>query len=334
MGGIGGAVYVDGVSQNGAEPRLYVGQCVFRNNSAGDHGGAIFAFTYKEAKNLSIVHASVFEGNKVTAERDLYLGFAGAVYTQDSEVYFLNSTFRNNACPKLGAAIFIATDRKARIANCEIAGNLGQSNVKQGVWGPNNMEFGAVSSVPLAHSPAEAYLANLPGTEAAILGDVKVNYCKRQAASLAGEGPLGPVLRELDALARKDDARGQEAQEIAATARKWVATEVAGVEETAQKRPAASLLEMTRLDRRVKGLPEEERLAAAMKPLQADRNVRSLAKILQSINAIKQRGSQPSRLSPAVEAKRLKASLSAIVANPEISETLKQEAQDAMNGLP
>lgn len=91
---------------------------------------------------------------------------------------------------------------------------------------------------------------------------------------------------------------------------------------------------MTRLDRRVKGLPEEERLAAAMKPLQADRNVRSLAKILQSINAIKQRGSQPSRLSPAVEAKRLKASLSAIVANPEISETLKQEAQDAMNGLP
>ena len=160
-GRIGGAVYVDGVSQNGAEPRLYVGQCVFRNNSAGDHGGAVFAFTYREAKNLSVFHASIFEGNKVTAERDLYLGFAGAVYTQDSEVYFLNSTFRNNACPKLGAAIFIATDRKARIANCEIAGNLGQSNVKQGVWGPNNVEFGAVSSVPLAHSPAEAYLASL-----------------------------------------------------------------------------------------------------------------------------------------------------------------------------
>jgi hypothetical protein len=163
---------------------------------------------------------------------------------------------------------------------------------------------------------------------------VKVNYCKRQAAALAGEGPLGPVLRELDTLARKDDPRGQEAKEIAATVRKWVATEVAGVEEAAQKQPAAALLHMTKLDRRVKGLPEEERLAAAMKPLQADRNVRSLTKILQSISAIKQRGSQPSRLSPAVELKRLKASLSAIVADTEIAETLKQEAQDAMNSLP
>ena len=192
MGGVGGAVYVDGVSQNGAEPRLYVGQCVFRNNSAGDHGGAIFAFTYREAKNLSVFHASIFEGNKVTAKRDLYLGFAGAVYTQDSEVYFLNSTFRSNACPKLGAAIFIATDRKARVANCEIAGNLGQSNVKQGVWGPNSVEFGAVSSVPFAHSPAEAYLASLAKTETAILGDVKVNYCKRQAARWPGKVLLDP----------------------------------------------------------------------------------------------------------------------------------------------
>jgi predicted outer membrane repeat protein len=334
MGGIGGAVYVDGVSQNGAEPRLYVGQCVFRNNSAGDHGGAVFAFTYRQAQNFSIFHASIFDGNKVTAERDLYLGFAGAVYTQDSEVYFLNSTFRNNACPKLGAAIFIATDRKARIANCEIAGNVGQSNVKPGVWGPNNVEFGAISSVPLAHSPAEAYMASLPATETMILGDMKVNYCKRQATALAGEGPLGPALRELDALARKDDPRGHEAKEMAAAVRKWVATEVAGVEETAQKRPAAALLAMTRLDRRVKGLPEEERLAAAMKPLQADRNVRSLAKILQSIHALKQRGPQPGRPSPAVELKKLKASLSAIVADPEISETLKQEAQDAVGGLP
>ncbi len=334
MGGVGGAVYVDGVSQNGAEPRLYIGQCVFRNNSAGDHGGAVFAYAYKQAKNLSIFHASIFEGNKVTAERDLYLGFAGAVYTQDSEVYFLNSTFRNNACPKLGAALFIATDRKARIANCEIAGNVGQSNVKPGVWGPNSLEFGAVSSVPLAHSPAEPYLASLPSTETAILGDMQVNYCKRQAAILAGENPLGPVLRELDALARKDDSRGKEAKEMAAAARKWVATEVAGAEETAKKRPAAALLEMTRLERRVKGLPEEERLTAAMKPLQADRNVRNLAKILQSIEAAKQRGQQPGRASPAAEGKRLKTSLAAIVADAEISKTVKQEAQDALNGLP
>ena len=195
--------------------------------------------------------------------------------------------------PSSARRSFIATDRKARIANCEIAGNVGQSNVKPGVWGPNSLEFGAVSSVPLAHSPAEPYLASLPSTETAILGDMKVNYCKRQAAILAGESPLGPVLRELDALARKDDSRGKEAKEMAAAVRKWVATEVAGVEETAKKRPAAALLEMTRLDRRVKGLPEEERLTAAMKPLQADRNVRNLAKILQSIDAAKQRGQQP-----------------------------------------
>jgi predicted outer membrane repeat protein len=333
MGGIGGAVYVDGVSQNGAEPRLYVGQCVFRNNSAGDHGGAIFAFTYKQAKNLSIFHASIFEGNKVAAERDLYLGFAGAVYTQDSEVYFLNSSFRGNACPKLGAAIFIATDRKARVANCEIAGNQGQSNVKEGVWGPGTVEFGPVSSLPLAHSPAEPYLSSLPRTQASILGELKINYCKRQAALLDGEGPLGPVLRELDGLARKDDPRGQEAREVAATVRKWAAAEVARLETLAQTQPAAALLEMTKFDRRAKGLPEEKRLTAAMKPLQADRNVRSLAKILQSLTALRQRGSQPARPSAAVEIKRLKDALSAIIADSEVSDTLKKEAQEAMDSL-
>jgi len=92
-------------------------------------------------------------------------------------------------------------------------------------------------------------------------------------------------------------------------------------------------LEMTGLDRRAQGLPEEKRLAAAIKPLQADRNVRNLAKILQSLSAIKQRGSQPRRPNPAVEAKKLKESLSAIVADAETSEAVKKEAQDAIGGL-
>jgi predicted outer membrane repeat protein len=333
MGGIGGAVYVDGVSQNGAEPRLYVGQCVFRNNSAGDHGGAIFAFTYKQAQNVSIFHASIFEGNKVTAERDLYLGFAGAVYTQDSEVYFLNSSFRGNACPKLGAAIFIATDRKVRVANCEIAGNLGQSNVKEGIWGPGTVEFGALSLVPLAHSPAEPFLGSLPRTQPEILGELKISYCKRQAVLVEGEGPLGPVLRELDGLARKDDPRGQEAQQVAAAVRKWAAAEVGRLATLAQTRPAAALAEMTRLDRRIKGLAEEKPLAAAMKPLQADRDVRNLAKILQSLAALKQRGSPSARPGAAAELKRLKESLSAIIADSEASEAVKKEAEEAAAGL-
>ena len=236
--------------------------------------------------------------------------------------------------PSSAQRLFIATDRKARIANCEIAGNEGQSNLKPGVWGPNSVDFGPISSMPLAHSPAEAYQVSVSEGQADILGDLKVAYCKRQAATLAGEGPLGPVLRDLDALARKDDARGKEAKEIAAAVRKWVASEMAHVEETAKKQPAAALMAMTRLERRASGLPEEKHLAELMKPLQADRNVRSLAKVLQSINVIKQRGPRPGRTSPAAKAKRLKLSLSAIVADANVSKTVKQEAQDAMGDLP
>src|SRR5208283_2516898 len=105
---------------------------------------------------------------------------------------------------------------------------------------------------------------------------------------------------------------------MAAAVRKWLAGEVTRVEKTVEERPAAALLEMTRLDRRAKGLPEEN----------------NLAKILQSIAATKQRGPQSGRFSPAAEAKRFKLLLSAITADEKASEALKHEAKDAIAGLP
>ena len=165
------------------------------------------------------------------------------------------------------------------------------------------------------------------------LGKVKVNYCKKQAMMLSGDGALAPVLRDLDALARKEDPRGQEASELAESARKWAAAEVVRLAESAKDRPAGAYVEMARLSKRIKGLPEEEALGTAMQPLQADKDVKSVAKILLSVAVVKQRAAGNPRVNAAVELKKAKAALAGLLAGGELSETLQKEVKEAVDGL-
>jgi len=165
-GGIGGAVYMDGCSQNADKPQLVVSDCLFLKSHAGDHGGAIFAFTYADSHSTSVFNACIFDGSTVAEPKDQGLGFAGAVYSQDCDLYVTNCTFSNNQAPKIGGALFVATPRTVQIANCEFYGNKGGMGDAKGCSLPGQAKVEQVSATRLPKSPAQIYLGRMPGPPA------------------------------------------------------------------------------------------------------------------------------------------------------------------------
>jgi hypothetical protein len=119
-GGIGGAVYVDGVSNNSEQRRLDVVGCTFTTNSANDHGGALFVFTYPGTGSIVTIDRSTFSGNTVTDASGIALG--GAVYHQENKLVVTRSTFSGNTTIKQGGAIWSICN-SATIENSTFQGN-------------------------------------------------------------------------------------------------------------------------------------------------------------------------------------------------------------------
>ncbi len=122
QGGIGGAVYVDGVSQNGDEPRLVLSGCVFSVNTANDHAGAVFGYTVPGVVSATFIDATTFSGNTVTDPAGL--GFAGALYSQNGTLTLANSTFSGNSTRQSGGGLWLTTPHAALVANCTLHNNL------------------------------------------------------------------------------------------------------------------------------------------------------------------------------------------------------------------
>lgn len=153
QGGIGGAVYIDGVDQNADKKQLYVGDCLFRNNSAGAHAGAIFGYTRPDQNSVSVYYNSIFEGSsvdKVEGARGLH---GGGIYSMYCNLYVMNCSFANNKTPSIGGAIFVAKMVSEQYANSEFYGN--------------SPEFkGAGENISTARRdvpPAVAALGRMPG---------------------------------------------------------------------------------------------------------------------------------------------------------------------------
>lgn len=106
QGGIGGAVYVDGVNQNGDQPRLDLAGCTFSSNSAVDHAGALFAYTISGSGSFTTLDQCTFSGNSVTDASPGALGFAGAVYQQSDSFSVTRCTFDGNTSAKVGGALW------------------------------------------------------------------------------------------------------------------------------------------------------------------------------------------------------------------------------------
>jgi hypothetical protein len=119
QGGIGGAIYIDGVSQNATLPRLVVSKCTFTTNTSHDYGGAIFGYTVPEQLSNCYIDATTFDGNTVTGANR----FGGAVYSQNGTWTVANSTFKANTATSLGGAFWNHTDHGVAITNCTFTGN-------------------------------------------------------------------------------------------------------------------------------------------------------------------------------------------------------------------
>jgi hypothetical protein len=120
QGGIGGAIYVDGVHQFGLSPKLNVSSCIFTTNSANDHAGAIFAFTYEGTGSQCVFDSCFFDTNTVTL--GTAVGKGGAIYHQDCGMALRRSTFKGNSTNKLGGALFSSCDVGV-IEDCTFQGN-------------------------------------------------------------------------------------------------------------------------------------------------------------------------------------------------------------------
>ncbi len=169
MGGIGGAIYTDGVSQNADAARSILSRCTFTSNTAGDHGGAVFNYTIPGTGSVSIVSRCTFEGNTVPDSPTLYAGTSGALYTQGADTSIVDSTFSGNFAQNAGGAISFHTDRPSRVANCTFSGNSVwyDTVAHDGNWGGAIAEYGA----PLYISHC-TFADNRAGIGAAIRNDV------------------------------------------------------------------------------------------------------------------------------------------------------------------
>jgi len=119
QGGIGGAVYVDNVSNDpSALHQLSITGCTFNSNQANDHAGALFGYTNPAAPSVTIIDRCTFSGNTVNGGH----GHSGAIYSQAGTLTLSNSTLTTNHAADSGGAIFCTND-SSLIANCTFQGN-------------------------------------------------------------------------------------------------------------------------------------------------------------------------------------------------------------------
>jgi len=152
-GGIGGAIYVDGVDQNADKKQLYVGDCYFKGNTAGVAAGAIFGYTRPDQKSLSVYYNDVFENNAVDEIKGVKGSHGGALYSMYCDLYVSNCTFNHNKTPGIGGGVFTALMIGQHYSNCEFYGNVPEHKVV----GEN------ISMARRDMPPAVAALGRMPG---------------------------------------------------------------------------------------------------------------------------------------------------------------------------
>ena len=121
QGGIGGAIYSDALTLQQAGWEYFIAGCLFRGNTAGDHGGAIFAYCFPNKNAGGVFWSCHFEGNRVGDKGKLQ--FAGCIYTQyHRQLWVGNCSFWDNAARRDGT-IFRAMNGQETFINCEFGGN-------------------------------------------------------------------------------------------------------------------------------------------------------------------------------------------------------------------
>ena len=120
-GGIGGAVYVDGIDQNGVNNTMSLCGCQFRRNTANKQGGAAALIFYDGKGSTSTIDRCTFEDNTVTKDGDL----GGGLYYLNGPLTLTNSTFARNTTPAAGGGVWV-TNTQLTMRNTTFTGNVAE----------------------------------------------------------------------------------------------------------------------------------------------------------------------------------------------------------------
>jgi predicted outer membrane repeat protein len=165
-GGIGGAVYVDNVSNDGAAlHQLQLTGCVFNANIANDHAGGLFGYTDPAHPSTTLIDQCTFAGNKVAGGH----GHSGAIYSQAGTLTLTNSTFNLNSAASSGGAMFCSNSSSA-VTSCTFQGNTCAS-LGGAIFAPSGNI--TLLNVTLAQNVA----GNFSGALHSILGSTTVQNC-------------------------------------------------------------------------------------------------------------------------------------------------------------
>lgn len=116
QGGSGGAVYVDGVDQNGINNTFSMCGSTFTNNKAGYQAGAVNVIFYGGKGSTATTDKCSFENNSCAVDK------GGAYYHMNGPLVLSNSTFAGNASPVQGGGIWM-TNTNLTMTNCTFQGN-------------------------------------------------------------------------------------------------------------------------------------------------------------------------------------------------------------------
>ena len=116
QGGSGGAVYVDGVDQNGVNNEMSLCGCTFRNNRSAYQAGALNVIFYEGKGSKNSVDQCTFENNSCAVDK------GGAFYHMNGPLTLTNSTFANNTTATAGGGVWM-TNTNLTLRNCTFQGN-------------------------------------------------------------------------------------------------------------------------------------------------------------------------------------------------------------------
>jgi len=134
-GGIGGAIYDDGVNQGHGANTYSLCGCVFTNNHANHQAGAANIVFYFDQGSSAVINNCEFDNNSCTEDN------GGALYYMNGSFTISNSTFYKNSTPNTGGAAWIDLDGGstkrigASVFNCTFDQNTAASGTTGGLGG-------------------------------------------------------------------------------------------------------------------------------------------------------------------------------------------------------
>jgi hypothetical protein len=123
QGGIGGAVYVDNVSNNAAPSyELVISGCVFNANIANDQAGAVFGYMTPYDAVTHPIHSTMIVDSSTFCGNVMLGSSGGAIYTLNETLTLTNSTFSGNTSSGNSGALR-CDNSPSTVTNCTFTGN-------------------------------------------------------------------------------------------------------------------------------------------------------------------------------------------------------------------